>query len=65
MRDVAPKETVLGIPAMPDKQAKRQWIAVQKLPEVMLRLRELGETGGGVARGGRGLGSVFKPGLSS
>jgi hypothetical protein len=26
---------------MPDKQAKRQWIAVQKLPEVMLRLREL------------------------
>ena len=41
MRDVAPKETVLGIPAMPDKQAKRQWIAVQKLPEVMLRLREL------------------------
>jgi UDP-3-O-[3-hydroxymyristoyl] glucosamine N-acyltransferase len=41
MRDVAPKETVLGIPAMPDKQAKRQWIAIQKLPEVMLRLREL------------------------
>jgi len=41
MRDVAPKETVLGIPAMPDKQAKRQWIAVQKLPELMLRLRAL------------------------
>jgi UDP-3-O-[3-hydroxymyristoyl] glucosamine N-acyltransferase len=41
MRDVAPKETVLGIPAMPDKQAKRQWIAVQKLPEVMVRLRAL------------------------
>ena len=41
MRDVAPKETVLGIPAMPDKQAKRQWIAVQKLPELMLRMREL------------------------
>jgi UDP-3-O-[3-hydroxymyristoyl] glucosamine N-acyltransferase len=41
LRDVAPKETVLGIPAMPDKQAKRQWIAVQKLPELMLRMREL------------------------
>ena len=41
MRDVAPKETVLGMPAMPDKQTKRQWIAVQKLPELMLRLREL------------------------
>jgi UDP-3-O-[3-hydroxymyristoyl] glucosamine N-acyltransferase len=41
MRDVAPNETVLGIPAMPDKQAKRQWIAVQKLPELVLRIREL------------------------
>jgi UDP-3-O-[3-hydroxymyristoyl] glucosamine N-acyltransferase len=41
MRDVAPQETVLGIPAMPDKQAKRQWIAVQKLPELVLRMREL------------------------
>ncbi|WP_438480718.1 UDP-3-O-(3-hydroxymyristoyl)glucosamine N-acyltransferase [Oleiharenicola lentus] len=41
MRDVAPKETVLGMPAMPDKQAKRQWIAVQKLPELMMRMREL------------------------
>jgi UDP-3-O-[3-hydroxymyristoyl] glucosamine N-acyltransferase len=41
MRDVAAQETVLGIPAMPDKQAKRQWIAVQKLPELMLRIREI------------------------
>jgi UDP-3-O-[3-hydroxymyristoyl] glucosamine N-acyltransferase len=41
MRDVAPKETVLGMPALPDKQTKRQWIAVQKLPELMLRMREL------------------------
>jgi UDP-3-O-[3-hydroxymyristoyl] glucosamine N-acyltransferase len=41
MRDVADKETVLGIPAAPDKQAKRQWIAVQRLPELMLRVREL------------------------
>ncbi len=41
MRDVAEKETVLGLPAVPDKQAKRQWIAIQKLPDLMLRLREL------------------------
>lgn len=41
MRDVGDKETVLGIPAAPDKQAKRQWIAVQKLPELMQRMREL------------------------
>ncbi len=41
MRDVADKETVLGFPAVPDKQAKRQWIGIQKLPEMLLRLREL------------------------
>lgn len=41
MRDVGEKETVLGIPAAPDKQAKRQWIAVQKLPDLMQRVREL------------------------
>lgn len=41
MRDVGPKETVLGMPAMPDKQAKRQWIAVQRLPEMMLQIRAL------------------------
>ena len=39
MRDVGDKETVLGVPAVPDKQAKRQWIAVQKLPELMQRMR--------------------------
>jgi len=41
MRDVPDGETVLGFPAAPDKQAKRQWIAIQKLPEMILRLREL------------------------
>jgi UDP-3-O-[3-hydroxymyristoyl] glucosamine N-acyltransferase len=41
MRDVAEKETVLGYPAVPDKQAKRQWIAIQRLPDMMLRMREL------------------------
>jgi UDP-3-O-[3-hydroxymyristoyl] glucosamine N-acyltransferase len=40
-RDVADKETVLGYPAVPDKQAKRQWIGLQKLPEMILRMREL------------------------
>ncbi len=41
MRDIADKETVMGFPAVPDRQAKRQWIAIQKLPEMMTRLREL------------------------
>ena len=41
MRDVAEEETVLGYPAVPDKQAKRQWIAIQRLPELTLKVREL------------------------
>ena len=41
MRDIADGETVLGIPAMPHKQTKRQWISVQQLPEMMRRLRDL------------------------
>jgi UDP-3-O-[3-hydroxymyristoyl] glucosamine N-acyltransferase len=41
MRDVAEKETVLGYPAVPDKQAKRQWIGIQRLPEMTMKLREL------------------------
>ncbi len=41
IRDVPDKETVLGFPAVPDKQAKRQWVAIQKLPEMILRMREL------------------------
>ena len=43
MRDVPDGGTVLGIPAYPDKQAKRQWIALQKLPDVLRRIRELEE----------------------
>jgi UDP-3-O-[3-hydroxymyristoyl] glucosamine N-acyltransferase len=43
MRDVPDGATVLGIPAYPDKQAKRQWIALQKLPDMMRRMRELEE----------------------
>jgi UDP-3-O-[3-hydroxymyristoyl] glucosamine N-acyltransferase len=41
MRDIPAGGKVLGIPAMPDKQAKRQMIAVQQLPEMIHRLREL------------------------
>ena len=41
MRDVPDGETVLGLPAVPDKQAKRQWVAIQKLPDMMLRLRQV------------------------
>jgi len=41
MRDVPEKETVLGIPAAPARQAKRQWIAIQQLPELIRRVREL------------------------
>ena len=41
MRDIPPGGTVLGIPAQPDKQAKRQFIAVQHLPELIRRTRAL------------------------
>ncbi len=41
MRDVPAKETVLGIPAMPHRQTKRQWIGLQQLPEMINRLRSL------------------------
>ncbi|HXF11089.1 MAG TPA: UDP-3-O-(3-hydroxymyristoyl)glucosamine N-acyltransferase, partial [Desulfuromonadaceae bacterium] len=44
MRDVGEKETVLGMPAMPDKQMKRQFIAVQQLPDMIRRMRELEKT---------------------
>lgn len=41
MRDIPAGGTVLGIPAMPDKQTKRQWIAAQQLPEMVRRVRDL------------------------
>jgi UDP-3-O-[3-hydroxymyristoyl] glucosamine N-acyltransferase len=41
MRDIPDKGTVLGMPAAPDKQAKRQMIALQQLPELIRRTREL------------------------
>ncbi|CAA6691789.1 MULTISPECIES: UDP-3-O-(3-hydroxymyristoyl)glucosamine N-acyltransferase [unclassified Lentimonas] len=41
MRDIADKETVLGFPAVKHTQAKRQWVGVQRLPDIQLQLREL------------------------
>lgn len=41
MRDIPDKGTVLGIPAAPDRQAKRQMIALQHLPELIRRMRDL------------------------
>ena len=41
MRDIADGERVLGIPAMPEKQAKRQIIATMQLPEILRRMRNL------------------------
>ncbi len=41
MRDIPAGETVLGYPAAPDKQAKRQWIAMAQLPDALRRLKTL------------------------
>jgi len=41
MRDIPDGGTVLGIPAAPDKQAKRQMIALQHLPDMVRELRDL------------------------
>ena len=41
MRDVGERGRVLGTPAVPDRQAKRQIIALQHLPELLRRMREL------------------------
>ena len=44
MRDVPDGGVVLGIPAMPDKEIKRQWISMKHLPETNKRVRELERT---------------------
>jgi UDP-3-O-[3-hydroxymyristoyl] glucosamine N-acyltransferase len=41
MRDVEDGGRVLGIPAAPDRQAKRQMIALQQLPDLLHRMRDL------------------------
>ena len=41
MRDVPDKGRVVGVPAAPDKETKRQWIALQQLPDIIHRMRKL------------------------
>lgn len=41
MRDVPDYGVVVGSPAAPDQQMKRQWIALKRLPELIRRMREL------------------------
>lgn len=41
MRDVPDGGRQVGIPALPDRQAKRQIIAIQQLPDFIHRMREL------------------------
>jgi UDP-3-O-[3-hydroxymyristoyl] glucosamine N-acyltransferase len=41
MRDLPDGSRVLGIPAVPDRQAKRQIIAAQQLPDLVKRFREM------------------------
>lgn len=41
MNDVKDGEKLLGAPAVPDRQAKRQVVAVQQLPDLIHRVREL------------------------
>lgn len=41
MTDIPPKEKWFGSPAQPDRQTKRQLIAMQKLPELIQRINEL------------------------
>jgi UDP-3-O-[3-hydroxymyristoyl] glucosamine N-acyltransferase len=41
MRDIPDGGRVLGLPAAPDRQAKRQMIAMQQLPELIHRMRNL------------------------
>ncbi len=41
MRDIPDGGRVLGIPALPDRQTKRQIIALQQLPDLIHQMREL------------------------
>jgi UDP-3-O-[3-hydroxymyristoyl] glucosamine N-acyltransferase len=46
MTDIPDGEKWLGSPAQPDKQAKRQMIAIQRLPELLKRVAELEKQSG-------------------
>jgi UDP-3-O-[3-hydroxymyristoyl] glucosamine N-acyltransferase len=41
MHNLPDGSRVLGVPALPDRQAKRQMIAMQQLPELLKRMREM------------------------
>lgn len=41
MRDVPDGETVLSYPAVPHMQAKRQWLGIQRLPELQKQVSQL------------------------
>ena len=41
MRDIPDGQKVFGYPAMPDREAKRQIVAVQQLPALIRRVKEL------------------------
>jgi len=41
MHDIPDGQTWLGSPAQPDKLTKRQWIAMQRLPELLRRVSKL------------------------
>ena len=41
MHDIPDGETWFGYPAQPDKQTKRQFLALQRLPELLKRVAEL------------------------
>jgi UDP-3-O-[3-hydroxymyristoyl] glucosamine N-acyltransferase len=46
MTDIPDGEKWLGSPAQPDKQAKRQMIAIQRLPDLLKRVAELEKQAG-------------------
>ena len=41
MHDIPDGEKWLGSPAQPDRQTKRQWLALHQLPELLRRVKEL------------------------
>jgi UDP-3-O-[3-hydroxymyristoyl] glucosamine N-acyltransferase len=49
MNDIPDGGKWLGSPAQPDRQTKRQWLAVQQLPELIRRVRDLEKAGPGKA----------------
>jgi UDP-3-O-[3-hydroxymyristoyl] glucosamine N-acyltransferase len=53
MHDIPSGEKWLGIPAQPDKQAKRQLIAIQHLPDLLRRVAKLEKQSGVKSKRGK------------